>query len=683
MKAIYITILLLLFQYSTIASNDFSVQSGVLDLRGWDFTEEPIVAVDGDWLFYWGEHLPADFYTREYSYDFVQMPVPGVWNNVHADTSFPAHGIATYYLKIRLDAPRENFVLNVKPVSTSMSLYINGLLYAIQGRAGETIESTSPTFYHRMAFLDEADFENGQYVYHVVVHVSNFHLDNGGIRDYVKFGKTSVIVHRYFNGLFWSLLIAGILFMIFLHHLLISLFAWNFKRFLFSIIVFFVFILAITNEGRLIYYALPDIGFAAFLKISYLASYCLPLVLLYYLRELYPKENKRIVIRSFTVVYALLFVFILAFPTNIISKYTFVYSFLLGFTSLYVLFHVVGLAVIRNRKGSVYVLISLAVVVISGINDIFLHLNIIRSIYISHLGLLIFVFIQEFYLMSEFLMDRKYSLKLAKKLRTLNKNLEDKVLERTKRLENKNQELKNQAIEIQAHNQEMKALQVYQDKLTHMLIHDLKAPIGTILQLTEVIQSPDENFVRVVRESTNRMQFLVHNLLDIRQLETTSMPVEIEGLRLADILNESKRHMQYQAEAKDIRIVIDVKVHFVVYADKNLLIRVFNNLLDNAIKYSDINSEIKITVENTIIKLAPALRIVVSDEGSGIPEAMQSSLFDAYKSKSQQPEHFRSHGLGLAFCKMAVEAMHGEISIESAPNQGTRVYVDLPRVKLH
>jgi signal transduction histidine kinase len=682
MKAIYIVILLVFFQLSAFASDDFSVQSGVLDLRGWDFAEEPIVSVDGDWLFCWEKHLPADFYAQDSTVDFVKMQVPGVWNNPHADTSFPAHGIATYYLKIVLDAPKENFVLNVKPVATSMSLYVNGLKCASQGIAGEAAENTRPTFYHRMAFLDEADYENGDYVYHVVVHVSNFHLNSGGIRDYVRFGKTSVIVHRYFNMLFWSLLISGLVLMIFLHHLLISLFAWNLKRFLFSIIVFFVFILAITNEGRLIYFAFPEISFAAFLKITYIASYCLPLVLLYYLRELYPKENQRIVTISFTVAYALIFVFILAFSTNVISKYTFVYSFLLGLTALYILFHVVGLAVVRNRKGSLYVLIGMSIVVLSAINDIFLHLNIIQSIYISHLGLLIFILIQEFYLMSELLMDRKHSLKLAKELKALNKNLEGKVLERTKSLENNNKKLKKQTEEIQARNQEMEALQGYQEKLTHMLIHDLKAPIGTILQLTEVIQNPDENFVHIVRESTNRMQLLVHNLLDIRQLELAAMPVDIEGLRLADMLNESKKHMLYQAVAKEVEIVIDVKAHFVVYADKHLFIRVVNNLLDNGIKHSEPKSEIRITVENTMIKLAPALRIVISDEGSGISKDIQASLFDAYKNKSQQFEHFRSHGLGLAFCKMAVEAMHGEISIESVPNKGTQVYIDLPRVKL-
>jgi signal transduction histidine kinase len=284
--------------------------------------------------------------------------------------------------------------------------------------------------------------------------------------------------------------------------------------------------------------------------------------------------------------------------------------------------------------------------------------------------------------MNEDLLDRKHSLQLVKRLRVLNENLKKKVNERTYALKNQNKALKIQSDEIQSRNRELEGLQLYQEKLTHMLIHDLKAPIGTILHLTEVIKSPDEHFVRIVRESTNRMQHLVNNLLDIRRLETAGMPVDIEGLRLSDILNECKMHMQYLAQVKDISIVIDVKVHFVVYADKNLLVRVINNLLDNAIKHSEMNSEIHLTVENVMIKRAPALRIIVSDEGPGIPADMQTTIFDAYKSNSRQSEHFRSHGLGLAFCKMAVEAMHGEISIESFPDNGTHVYIDLPRVKL-
>jgi len=683
MKATFVIILCLFFQLSVYATDDFSVNAGVLDLRGWDFSEEPIVPVDGEWYFYWGTHLPADFYQKDTVLNFVEMQVPGIWSNTHADTSFPAHGIATYYLKIILDNPAENFVLNVKPVATSMHLFVNGLLCAKQGVAGETAEETVPTFYHRMAFLDEAEYHNGSYIYHVVVHVSNFHLDSGGIRDFVKFGKTSVIVHRYFNHLFWSLLIAGILLMIFLHNLILSIVIWNIKRLWFALIVLFVFFLSLTNEGRIIYYAIPDLSFAAFLKWSYVSAYCFPLLLLYYFRELYPKENRKIVIQVSTIAYALVFIFMISFSTDLISRFSFIYSLLLGITGLYVLFHVVGLAVVRNRKGSVYTLISLSIVLIAGINDVFLALNIIQSIYISHLGLLLFVLIQEFYLMSDFLMDRKHSLQLAMKLRVLNKHLEDKVIERTKTLENQNEELKIQAAEIESRNREMEQLQQYQDKLSHMLIHDLKAPIGTILHLTEVIKTPDENFVHIVRESTNRMQLLVYNLLDIRRLETTGMPVNIEGLRLNDILAESKKLMAYQAEAKQINIVIDVKVHFVIYADKGLLIRVVNNLLDNAIKYSEPQTEISISVDNTMLKLAPALHLIISDQGSGIPEEIQDTLFEAYKSKSKPDKAFSSHGLGLAFCKLAVEAMHGEISIESVKGKGTTVFIVLPRVKIH
>ncbi len=683
MRSIFIAILLLFFQLSTFASDAFTVHSGVLDLCGWNFAKEPIVSVEGDWLFYWDEHLPAEFYDDSIPAGLIEMQVPGVWNNVCADKSFPAHGLATYYLKIILDSPKEGLVLNIKPVATSMKLYVNGLLCVTQGRTGLNAETTTPSFYHRMAFLDEAKYEDGSYVYHVVAHVSNFHLDNGGIRDYVKFGKTSVLIHRYFNTLFWSLLIVGILLMIFLHHLLMSLFSWDLKQFLFSIIVFFVSLMALTNEGRLIYYAFPNLSFAAFMKLSYISSYCLPLVLLYYLKELYPKENKKIVIQAFTLAYVLVFVFIIAFSTNIISRFSFVYSFLIGLTALYILFYVVGLAVIRNRKGSVYVLASVSIVVISGINDIFLALNIIQSIYISHFGFFIFILIQEFYLMSDFLKDRKHALELIRKQRELNENLKSTVAERTEKLEKISQNLKSQDADIQDRNKEMEQLQSYQEKLTHMLIHDLKAPIGTILHLTEVIKTPDESFINVVRDSTSRMQLLVYNLLDIRRIETAEMPVDIQGLRLADILNESKKHMLYQAKAKQIIVILEVKAHFVVYADKNLLIRIVDNVLDNGIKHVDEQSEIRISVENAMLNLTPALRIVISDNGYGIPEDIKASLFDAYKTRANDLEAFSSHGLGLAFCKMAVEAMHGVISVESEEGKGTKVFIDLPRVKQH
>ncbi len=686
MRAIVLGVISLLFAGFISASENTLLKDGVLDLRGWNFEGNPIVPVNGTWKFVFDQQLDPEFYAMDQDADFQLIETPAPWSNQPKSKSYPELGYATYYLKILLDNANQNFAMNIKPAGSSMAVYVNGELIMSQGKPGTDKSSTIPSLEHKHVFLNEAIHESDHlYVYHVVVHVSNFHMSNGGMTDFVSFGLADKIMQKSHRLLFWQALVSGILLMIFLYHFLKTILYKDRKNLIFTALSLFAFFLAITNEGRLIYYIVPNLSLSYFLKIAHFFAYILPLIVVYYFNELYPKENKQIVLKILSVLYAINAVFIVFFSTYAITKYVFLSLIVLSVIVFYLYFHVLGHVLLRNRKGGFVTLISMLVVLFGGLNDVFLTLGYINSIYIAHYGLFVFILIQEYALVKEAINEKKKCLEMTIKLQGMNEKLELMVDERTKELKAQNDNLKDNAAKVEENNREMKSLQMYQERLSHMLIHDLKAPIGTILHLTDVIESPDANFVRIVKESTIRMQMLVLNLLDIRKLEMAEMKVNAAPVNVAFLLKSSILQLKFRADVKQIRLESTVNENVTVYADAALLSRVFDNLIDNAIKHTPEESEIVIYAEKFVLNSVPAFRIVVEDNGYGISPEKQIHLFDDYVSDVQAhtDERYTSHGLGLAFCKMAINAMQGEIHVESELEKGTKIFIDLPRVKIY
>lgn len=686
MRGIVLGIIGVLFASLIYASENTLLKDGVLDLRGWDFEENPIVPVNGVWQFAFGQQLNPEFFANAEEPDLQLVEVPAPWNNQPAYENYPELGYATYYLKILLDNANQNFAMNIRPAVSSMAVYVNGELTISQGKVGLDKATTVPSLEHKLVFLNEAmQVSDNLYVYHVVVHVSNFHMSNGGMTDFVSFGVADKLMHKSHRLLFWEALVSGILLMIFLYHLLKTSQYKDRRNFIFTVLTLFTFFMAITNEGRLIYYIFPNLSLNAFLRIAYLAAYLLPIIVLYYFYQLFPDENKRSVIQIFTVLYAINALFVIFFPPYLFTKYNYVSLIVLSVVIVYLYFHVLGHALVRNKKGSFVTLISMLIVLLAGLNDVFLAVNYINSVYIAHYGLFVFVLIQEYALVKDAINDKKKYLKLTDTLKDMNEQLELMVDERTKELKAQNDNLKDNAAKVEANNREMKSLQMYQERLSHMLIHDLKAPIGTILHLTDVIESPDANFVRIVKESTIRMQMLVLNLLDIRKLEMAEMKVNATPLNVASLVKSSVSQLKFRADAKQISLNSTVSENVTIYADAALLSRVFDNLIDNAIKHTPEESEIRIYAEKYVLNSVPAFRIVVEDNGYGISPEKQMHLFDDYVSdlKADNDGVYTSHGLGLAFCKMAIDAMHGEIHVESELDKGTKIFIDLPRVKIY
>ena len=160
------------------------------------------------------------------------------------------------------------------------------------------------------------------------------------------------------------------------------------------------------------------------------------------------------------------------------------------------------------------------------------------------------------------------------------------------------------------------------------------------------------------------------------RLEAGKMPLNLSHCDLNELVEEAVEALGPLKDKHNVHIKSsDDPVS--AFCDKDLIRRVIANLVGNAVKYAPTGTEIRITVETNELQS----RIAVSDAGAGIPKEYHDKIFDKFgQVKSRQAGKKYSTGLGLTFCKLAVEAHGGEIDVESESGKGSTFWFLLPSV---
>lgn len=235
------------------------------------------------------------------------------------------------------------------------------------------------------------------------------------------------------------------------------------------------------------------------------------------------------------------------------------------------------------------------------------------------------------------------------------------------------EEIEAQANSLKETNQRLHELSNYKEGLTHMIAHDMKNSLNVVIGLSD--NQPDRHATAQIRQSGQLMLQMVTNMLDVQKFEETKMKLHMTNLQLSALLERSKFHIDLLLAAKNISFNNLNDTSLFVYGDKDIINRVLINLLINAAKYSDIGGKILVKAK---VKTG-RLHIAVSDTGKGIHENALPHIFDKFwQNETKAAGYAQSTGLGLTFCKLAVEAHDGQISVESQLGKGTTFFFDLP-----
>jgi signal transduction histidine kinase len=213
--------------------------------------------------------------------------------------------------------------------------------------------------------------------------------------------------------------------------------------------------------------------------------------------------------------------------------------------------------------------------------------------------------------------------------------------------------------------------------IIRMLAHDLRNPLNTISMSVSVLQnSPPEHALprvyELIRRSTKRMNRLIQDLLDEAVIEKQGgLPINLEPHLANSLTEEVCEITRVQARVKAVNVECKIDGNAVVYADRDRVLQVLTNLIDNALKFTPEGG--LVTVESEVCR--DHVRFSVSDTGPGIPETFRNRVFEPY---FQAPGCKQGSGLGLAIAKQIVEQHGGSIWIEPHDGPGTTFIFTLP-----
>ena len=250
-----------------------------------------------------------------------------------------------------------------------------------------------------------------------------------------------------------------------------------------------------------------------------------------------------------------------------------------------------------------------------------------------------------------------------------NATLYEKLEENLKTLEEKNNRLKE--------------LEIKKEKLTYMIVHDLKNHIQEIMAFSEYLYNnsgiQNEKFQRMFQNiflSSQDISKMTMNMLEIAKMEEGNIKINYSSADVREIMEELLNKMKIKIQSKNIEIIMSLPEEVPpLKADKNLLSRVLMNILDNGIKNSKSYNKIKIE----LIKDEKNFIFGIIDEGTGVPPEYREKIFEDFFSMNTEESLIgTSTGIGLSFCKMAVEAHGGRIWVEENSPCGSKFYFTLP-----
>jgi signal transduction histidine kinase len=248
-----------------------------------------------------------------------------------------------------------------------------------------------------------------------------------------------------------------------------------------------------------------------------------------------------------------------------------------------------------------------------------------------------------------------------------------------------------QSLELKRHNDELealldarKAVERMKDEFISIASHELRSPLNAIRLYLSMLLDEDagkltaeqERFLRVIEDNADRLTHLANDVLDISQMASGQLQLNIEPVDLREMIEQACAELQILGNSKRIQTRVTLPSPPVaVQADAHRLMQILTNLLSNAYKYAS---------EDTVVTVQVSLhdqvaQIEVIDQGMGIAEADQSQLFTMFfRAAAMRNSKVRGAGLGLYITRMLLEMQNGQIGVKSCPGKGSTFSCRLP-----
>lgn len=235
--------------------------------------------------------------------------------------------------------------------------------------------------------------------------------------------------------------------------------------------------------------------------------------------------------------------------------------------------------------------------------------------------------------------------------------------------------------QIERNNHEINKMAQLKTEMLGIVAHDLRSPLNSITALVELSKNGNstpqerEQYANMILEGCDEARNIIRDLILIVKGES-SQGLQLKETNLNLLLSQVQQHWAHQVR-DDKQVLLTLPENIVTAnIDDDKMLRVFDNLISNAIKFTEDGALIHLSLSQQGKEFA---RITVSDNGIGIPENIQPYLFDRFSKAGRLGlKGEKSHGLGLNICKQIVEQHGGKIQLESKTGEGTHFHINLP-----
>ncbi|WP_429160014.1 diguanylate cyclase [Desulfitispora alkaliphila] len=427
-----------------LVSGGLKAEKGYLDVTGWDFKEEGLLPLRGQWEFYWMELLgPEDFNKEILKPDYITLPTELSRKELNGK-ALTTDGYATLRIKIKLSNLSEVYGLKAKYLTSASKVYVNGRLLASAGRVGVTPIEYSPQ-YNPL----ELTFKSEQELVEIIVQIANFHHQRIKLDDIIL-GTANQIERNTHLGIIRDSIMFGSLFVVALYYFIIFyLQRRNLGFIFFSVIALIMALRLITLNERILVRVYPDFSPELLMKLGYWPVFILLPLLILYLKEIF---NLKIFERPTQIAkWAIAFFTAVVLLTSVkVYDWLFQYGLVLVLLSgLYIIYLVATREEFVKKQGHCIMVAGGLIIFAAGISDFLREIQVIEAPELLSFGVLIFILLQAFFLSWRFneAFNRsavlvKENAIMYKKLQGVNQFLEQKIMERTIELERANKKLK-------------------------------------------------------------------------------------------------------------------------------------------------------------------------------------------------------------------------------------------------
>ncbi|WP_298781817.1 ATP-binding protein [uncultured Polaribacter sp.] len=654
MKHIFFLLLFIISVNTVFSLNAVEENKASLNFSSNQLSQKSGIKLNNNWQFYWKQLVSPKDIQEKIPLDTVNLTS---WTNYLDNNSehLPSLGYATYRLNFSIPKKRPRTSLYLPRINASSKIWINGVFITEIGRVG----TSKTTTLHRK-FTKIIPLETNETHFEIVIQVANFYHRKGGITKPIILGEDDLIsekksiqnmVDMFFIG---SFSFVGLLFLVF------YLFLWNKDQ---AILYFSLMCIALSYHTLNQRYAplskiFEDINWVFLAKSEYISTYVIgltaslffDLILKNFVHKWYAKSILYILI-VFT-----LFQIVLPAPyfTQLISPFLIFMLLNIGY-----MFIITIKSIIKKSKISKLLLINIVLAIFIFLGNIIFYLdkNEIALIYIKLGYILVFLLIS-------MLLLQRFSISFHRLEKANFKGVKQRqeIIAQTKELSEVNLKLTENLKLLKNNNEEL-------DDFNHIVSHDLKTPLISVYTLTSFIEEDlkekmDNNIkshIIMIKDVVSKMEDSINGLLEYSKIAKGNKSKETFSI------NKTLKEIVGLINPNNNCIINLPKNDINIYTSQIELEHVFQNLIENSLKYND---KEKAIIDISVVKNDNEYLFSISDNGPGVDKEYHDKIFKIF---NQLDTIDNSTGVGLAIVKKIISNNNGVINVSSEKNKGLTI----------